>query len=186
MENQILQTIAQRASIRAYQPQPLSAAQTEALRQAALAAPTARNTQSHKLYFITNQAVKDAIEQATVAAILATADQATSERMAARGNQIIYGAPLLVVIAAEQQNPYGPIDAGIAVQTLALAAKSIGLESVILGLPSLAFRGPEGPKLAAQLGFPAGHQFMIAIAIGHGAASAQPHQGDPAMLIDIA
>ena len=51
-------------------------------------------------------------------------------------------------------------------QTIALAAESIGLGSVILGLPREAFLSDRKEELEKKLQFPEGHVFQIAIAVG--------------------
>ena len=80
LDNPVLQVIADRASIRAYTREPLSPAQMEALKQAALAAPTAVNAQTQRFLFVTNPALLHEVEQAVLQKILASGDEAAIAR----------------------------------------------------------------------------------------------------------
>ena len=96
----------------------------------------------------------------------------------------MYDAPLFVGIFAHPAK-FSGVDAGIAVQNIALAAKSIGLDSVILGLPRLAFEGSNAAKYKKLLGIEVEREFMIGISVGHAAMSKTPHEWDCSHIIDI-
>ena len=185
LNNFVLETIARRASIRAYSAQPLPQDELAALKCTALAVPTAVNARSQRFLFITNSQILDEIEQAVVKRILASGDAAAIQRTADRKNKVLYDAPLFVMIAVDPNNAYGKVDAGIAVQNLALAAKSMGLDSVILGMPSMAFSGEGSDLLKQKIGFPAGLEYAIGIAIGHRAMDKAPHDYDLSHIIDV-
>ena len=53
-------------------------------------------------------------------------------------------------------------------QSLAIAAKGMGLDSIILGLPRVAFEDRYDNKWQEKLKFPPGHIYGISVAIGHG------------------
>ncbi|HPX93169.1 MAG TPA: nitroreductase family protein [Bacillota bacterium] len=173
--NNTLRLIQERSSIRAYTDQPLSPAETEELKKAALAAPTARDRQQLRYSFITDQSIIAAMDQR----IFHFCDPEMKAIMAGRqSDSFFYGAPLAVVISA-RDTPWVDIDAGIAVQTLALAAQSMGLSSVILGMPRLAFRADDPQNCRALLRMEEEERFCIAIALGHGARTKEPHQQHP-------
>lgn len=180
MENQVLSVIQSRSSIRAYQDTPLAEAEIAALKKAALYSPTARDAQTQRYLFITCKKTLAKIESAVANTIIKSGDPASIERLASRNNKVIYNAPLLVVIAIDPNNAYSKVDAGIAVENLALAAKSLGLDSVILGMPSLAFSDQE---LQALL--PKGLVFGVSIAIGHRAMDKAPHAFDINHVVEI-
>ena len=89
---------------------------------------------------------------------------------------VFYHAPLVVFIAADASRKWGVLDSGIAVQNLALAAHSMGLGSVIVGMAEPAFEAAGGLGFAKRLEFPEGHKLAVAIAIGYPAASKPPHE----------
>ena len=72
----------------------------------------------------------------------------------------------MIFLSGNPENRWTPVDCGIAVENIALAAESLGLGSVILGLPRGAFQGEKASALRTALQFPAGHDFVIAIALG--------------------
>lgn len=173
--NLTLGHILQRSSIRAYTGQALSPPQTEGLKQSVLAAPTARNRQELRYSFITDKELMKAMD----GRIFHFCDAEMKETMARRqSDSFFYGAPLVVVISAKDTS-WADLDAGIAVQTLAIAAQSMGLSSVILGMPRLAFKPDDPENCRTLLGMEEDERFCIAIAIGHGAAQKVPHTGQP-------
>ena len=139
--NDVIKTMLERSSIRAYTDEKLTQEQISLLRNAALSAPTAMNAQDQRFVFVTNAEIIAELEAGVVEAACAGGDAAFAERIKQRGGKIMYDAPLFVGIFAHPAK-FSGVDAGIAVQNIALAAKSIGLDSVILGLPRLAFEGP--------------------------------------------
>jgi nitroreductase len=62
------------------------------------------------------------------------------------------------------------------VQNIALAAESLGLGSVILGLPRDAFFSDQKEELEKILNFPEGYSFKIAISIGTPTDDKPAHQ----------
>jgi len=92
-----------------------------------------------------------------------------------REGDIFYTAPTAIFISADRENKWGVLDSGIAVQNIAIAAQSMGLGSVILGLPAAAFNGPRGEYFAKLLKFPATHEFAIAIAVGYPDCTKEAH-----------
>ena len=62
---------------------------------------------------------------------------------------------------------------------IALAAHSLGLGSVILGLPDAAFNGPRENYFNKLLKFPENYEFAVAIAIGVPDAAKEAHPIKP-------
>ena len=184
MDNPVLEAILSRSSIRAYKDMPLTENQLAALKKAALAAPTAMNRQEQRFLFVTNKAAVERINAAVYDKILASGNEAFIERIKSRGGRVLYSPPLFVGIFAKPGRFPG-VDAGIAVQNLALEAKELGLDSVILGMPDAAFIGEEGKRFAAELGVPEGYDFIIGIAIGHRDMDKEPHEWDESHIIEV-
>lgn len=182
MGNLILNTILARSSIRAYQNEPLCEGELEFLKKAALASPTAMNRQTQRFIFVTSEDKRERLEQAIVEGVIASGNTDFIERMKSRGGKVTYGAPLVVLICAAP-GKFAPVDAGIAVENIAIAAKSIGLDSVILGMPASAFSGPNAEEAKREFGFPEGYEFQIAISVGRGAMEKAPHEWDESHVI---
>jgi nitroreductase len=163
MENQVLQAISERRSIRSYKPEQLTGEQLDILVQAALEAPTARDDQSWHFTVVQDKDLLEEINKAIRAKL-------------PNVNDVFYAAPTAIFISGNMTTRWKEVDAGIAVQNIAIAAQAIGLGSVILGLPAFAFEDEEtAAVLEKKLQFPADHKFMIAIAVGTPAASKEAH-----------
>lgn len=165
--------------MRAYEDTPLSREELSFIELAVLSAPTGRDLKELRYYFITDRSVIDKID----ARIFHYSDESMRATMKVReATSFFYGASLAVIITGEE-TPWIQVDAGIAVQTLTLAAKSLDLSSVILGNPRHAFK-PEDPENCMSLiGMDAKEHFCISIAIGHAKHINPPHLHEPKLII---
>ncbi len=166
MSNAILDTIASRRSHRAYANVPVTDAQLQALLTAALQSPSAVNRQPWHFSIVRSQELLDAINTEVAAQMQKKDESARSPRFADPAYNVFYHAPLVIFLSADPSWRYSALDCGIAVQNIALAAESIGLGSVILGMPRAAFEGARREEFSRALHFNEGEEFMIAIAIG--------------------
>lgn len=166
MNQEVLKAIAERRSIRSYKADPVSREQLDQLLAAAVQAPSARNSQPWHFSVVRDEKLLTIINQEVAAEL-------------GRSDDIFYQAPLVIFLSADPQGGYSRMDCGIAVENIALAAHGLGLGSVILGMPSHAFKGEKADWLRQRLCFPAGYDFMIAIAVGWPAAGKDPHPVDP-------
>lgn len=182
--NTVIQTMIDRRSIRAYTDEKLTADEIATLKIAALSAPTAMNRQTQKFAFVTDAKLIDKVEKRVYESIVKAGENELAERIKSRNGKILYDTPLLVVVTAKPGH-FAPVDAGIAVENIALAAKSMGLDSVILGMPARAFEGEGSQELYSDLRIPDDYKFMIAIAVGHPAMDKEPHEFDMTNCIDI-
>ena len=164
MKNQTLQLIASRRSHRSYTSEQLSTPQLESLMDAALQSPSAMNRQPWHFSFVQNKELLSRINKAAHRHAALLDESVRSHRFSSPDFNVFYHAPTVVFISA----PRGAyeVDCGIAVQTLALAAESLGLGSVIVGLARLAFEDDEATEFEQSLCFPEGDRFVISIVIG--------------------
>lgn len=173
--NQTLSLIASRRSHRAYQPTQLNKEQLDALLTAALQAPSAMNRQPWHFTVVQDQELLDRINAAARRQAMSRAPAQRSPRFQDDAFHIFYHAPTVIFLSGDPNNAWTQIDCGIAVGNIVLAAESLGLGSVILGLPKDAFLSAEGPALCQALSFPAGWNFIIAIAVGTPADDKNAH-----------
>ena len=167
MENPVLKAIADRRSIRSYKDEKVTREQIDTLLKAAQEAPSARNTQPWHFSVVQNEAIlKDIYEEA-------------KKNMNEEISDIFHGAKTAIFLSCDPVTRWGRLDCGICVQTIALAAHSIGLGTVILGKPEAAFTGKRGAELNKLLKFPEGHAFAVAIAIGVPAGTKDAHPVEP-------
>ena len=167
MDNPVLKAIAERRSIRSYKTEKITREQFDVLLKAGAEAPSARNTQPWHFSVVRNRAILDDIAKEVCKNI--------NEDL----GDIFHGAPAAIFLSCDPVSRWARLDCGIAVQTIALAAHSIGLGTVILGRPEPAFLGPRGDYYNKLLGVPAGHSFAVAIAVGVPAGSKDAHPIEP-------
>jgi nitroreductase len=174
MNSIIQQAILDRRSIRNFRPDALTEEQLDALADAALASPSAMDLQPWQFSFVLDPAVHRLLTEATLEAFRAEGNQSAVDRITGRHESLFYGAPLVIVISTPDASSM--IDAGIAVQTLALAAHGLGLGSCIIGLAAAAFSGPSAATCRGAVGMATDRIFAICVAIGHPAVTKGPHE----------
>ncbi len=167
--SEVLQAIAKRSSTRGFTDEKLTREQLEQLIAAGLQAPTAANKQEIHI------TVVDGGDP-----VLAELEALKNEL---RGIQnpaanFYYGAPTVLFISADADYYWSKLDAGIAVENIAIAAEGMGLGSLIIGCVKDALAGEKKAYYADALQFPAGYEYEIAIALGHKAVSKEPHEYD--------
>jgi nitroreductase len=148
----LFEAIHTRRSIRSFTAEPVSEADMETVLRAAMAAPSAGNSQPWHFVVIHDRAILDAIP-----AIHAHA-------------AMVKGAPVAIAVAAElalEKYPgfgYWTLDCSAAVENLLLAARGLGLGTVWCGI----YPRPERMEgLAKLLQFPEGVTAHALVVMGH-------------------
>ena len=185
MTNQVIETIKSRSSIRAYKPQMLTEEQVKILIDAALASPSARNMQPWSINVLQNKELITELEKAIVDFFVQRDEKGVIDILKSRNNKVFYDAPCVFVIPIDPKNTYATIDAGILAQNIALAAKSIGLDSVILGFPSVVFSSERADEWKKKLLFPEGYAYGISVAVGYADMDKKPHELEYSKVIHI-
>lgn len=160
----VLETIKTRSSIRAYSSEKLTEEQVKTLLEAGLLAPTATNRQELHFTAVANDSdiVKE-IQQ----------DLNPNSQV-----PFHYGSSHLFVISGEDAFGWTAIDAGIAVENMHLAAKDMGLGSVIIGMIAGVLTGEKKAYYNDKLGIPEGYSYKVALVVGVPAATKAPHTFD--------
>ena len=172
--NQVTEVIKNRFSTRGYTPEPLSAEELETLLQVGMQAPTAINRQEvHFTVLNGKHPLLQEIEQ----------EKNRLRNLSDLPHNFYSDAPTVILLSADRTFRWSQVDAGIAVQSIALAAESLGLGSLIIGCIYDALRGEKQAYFEQALQFPENHEFQIAIAVGHQAAKKEPHTYDPALQV---
>ena len=169
MNNPVLESIAGRRSIRGYKAEQISARQLDALLTAAAQAPSARNLQPWHFTVVQNKALLQEIS-----------DETNKNANREENGDVFYSAPTVIFLSCDAEaNKWARIDCGIAVENIALAAHSIGLGSVIIGISAMAFSGEKREYFSKQLRFPENYSFAISIAIGTPSTAKDAHPIEP-------
>jgi nitroreductase len=169
LSNQVLTTIEQRSSARAYSAEPLSESEIATILTAGLSAPTGMNKQ--EIHFTVVKGDNP---------ILAELDE---EKRRLRGQEkqphnFYYEAPVLIFLSGEDDFKWSKVDAGIAVENMVLAAESLGLGTLIIGCVYDALHGEKQGYFSEKLQIPEGYSFQIALAAGHKIDNKTPHEYD--------
>lgn len=164
--NETLKTISDRRSHRAYESTPLTKEQLDLIMTAAVQSPSAVNRQPWHFSVTQNQQLLDEINDELRQVVMRKSADQRSPRFADESFHVFYHAPCVIFISGDPDSYWTRIDCGIATQTIALAAESLGLGSVVLGLPREAFSGERAAEFEKRLQFPDGWHFVIAVAIG--------------------
>lgn len=150
-----------RSSIRKYTDEPLTKEEIRCIAEAGLKAPTATNKQEihisviHKDDPVQAKIQKDLNPEASVS--------------------FYYDAPVTFYLSAMDDFGWSDIDAGIAVENMHLAAKALGLGSVILGCMKKVVNGKKKEEYDELLCIPESYSYRIAIAVGHADTQKEPH-----------
>lgn len=166
MLNQVLEIIEKRSSARAYSEEKPTQAELDAILEAGLQAPTGMNQKEIRFSVVDGNNP-----------ILVELDE---EKRRLRGQEkqphnFYYEAPVLIFLSAEDDFKWSKVDAGIAVQNMALAAESLGLGNLIIGCVYDALHGEKKEYFSQAFQIPEGYSFEIALAVGHKTDNKTPH-----------
>ncbi|MDO4617170.1 MAG: nitroreductase family protein [Lachnospiraceae bacterium] len=160
-----LECIRTRRSIRKYADTPVTKEEIHKVIEAALHAPSWKNTQTSGYVVVMNQEKKNYIADNCVLGF-------------GKNQKIIHSAPALIILTTknhisgyekdgtpttDKNSHWESFDAGIAAQTLCLAAHDLGLGTVIMGIN-------DDKKTAEAVNLPEGQSVSALIAIGHPAS----------------
>lgn len=170
----VIEVIEKRSSTRGYTKEPLTNEELTALIQAGLQAPTAANKQEiHFTVLKGDHPILKEIED----------EKNRLRGISAPEHNFYYEAPAVIVLSADKDYKWSPLDAGIAVENIALAAEGLGLGNLIIGCIYDALRGERREYFSDALQFPENYEFEIAIAVGHKAVAKEPHTYDAAVQV---
>jgi nitroreductase len=166
-----LAILAARHTVRAYDPSYTIPRDTlDQILNAALISPTARNQQELDLITVVNRHRIDELSNIVLGSWPDEVRTARTERVSKFGvkNVLTCDASALIFLVRNERaaGPMVPVDAGIILMSIAVAAKDLQLDSMILGLVAIGDKA----KTEAALGVPPG-SLEIAIAVG----KAQPN-----------
>lgn len=190
MENErrlaTLDAIHTRYSCRAFTDEMPPQEALEAIAQAALASPSARNRQPWRVVMVQDRELIAEMDAEGMNVLAATSDKSTYERMLSRGGKLYYNTPCMVMIPVDGKNTdtLAWVDCGIVSQNISLAAASMGIDSLICGLARLSFAGKKGEAFKQRLHFPEGFEFGMAVLLGYAEKpGGRPHIPDAQKLV---
>lgn len=176
-----IESIRTRYSCRAFSDKMPSDKDLRIIAEAAVSAPSGMNRQLWRVIVVKNKELIAELETEGMKNLSALADNNTYERIMSRGGKLYYNAPCQIIVPIAKTEPAGAelFDCGVVAETIALAAASLGIDSLICGLSAFSFSGEKGGDFKRRLGFPQGYEIGIAILLGYAVnPGGKPHEPD--------
>lgn len=166
----VQKAILERRSTRGFDDTPLTEDEIKALLDAALSSPSVLDRQPRHFAFVTDKAAMAEIDG--VMRELFTVKYGTKSE-----KRHFYNAPLFVAVTCDptEESRWTRIECGIAVENLALSAMGLGLGSMIITTPDIAFSSEKGAYFKRKMGIPEQNSFVVGIVIGHSTVKGTPH-----------
>lgn len=165
----VFDVIKERSSTRGYTEDKLSEVELNTVLEAGLHAPTGMNKQ--EIHFTVVSGDNEILAQIE-------AEKNRLRNLDKVEHNFYYEAPTVILLSAESGFKWSHVDAGIAVENMALAATELGLGNLIIGCIYDALNGEKKDYFAKKLSLPEGYEFEIALAVGHKAVTKEPHTFD--------
>lgn len=156
-ENQVIETIMARRSIRQYKAEPVKRETLQTILECGINAPSGMNKQSWEVRVLDNPEIIGKLKGHMV--------QANPETSAQAVEGSFRGAPTLVIIANASDYDFSAIDCGLLSENIMLSAWSLGVGSVCLGSPIRYIN--KSAEALQMLGFSEGYNPIICIGLGY-------------------
>lgn len=130
-----------RRSVRSYLPQQVSDEHLDAVLEAGLYAPTAKNNQKPVMVAVRDKETRDLLSKMNAAVMGVESDP-------------FYGAPCVIVVLADPEFPTWIDDGSLVLGNLLNAAHALGLGSCWINRARECFDLPEGKELLKKWGIP--------------------------------
>ncbi len=175
-ENQVIENIMARRSIRKYKAEPVSRETMDTILMCGINAPNGMNRQSWEVRVVDKPEVMTEIKEYMKAANPNVKPEAVEG--------CFRGAPTMVFVANDPQYDFSAIDCGLLSENIMLSAWSLGVGSVCLGSPVRFLLN--SPEAMTRLGFSEGYRPIICIGLGYPDESpeAKPRDASKVKFID--
>ncbi|HEX9025064.1 MAG TPA: nitroreductase family protein [Clostridium sp.] len=164
--NRVLEVIKSRRSVRAYKQEQISQKELDLIIEAGVYAPTAQNNQPWHFTIIQDKEMLNYINKKSKE-LMATADSEMARKASSNPKyQPTYDAPTLIVVSCKKDSNFGHEDCAAATQNMLIAAESMNIGSVWLGIVGMLFqKEEEAPKLR----LPEGYEALYGVVFGYSA-----------------
>lgn len=156
-----LEDLKTRRAVRAYNAEPVTKEELDAVLEAGTYAPTARGEQRVCIVAITNKEERDAVSRLNAGV------------MGGQGDPF-YGAPVVLVVFGDGSWDYAKIDGSAVMTNLLNAAHAVGLASCWIDRADPVFKTEEGKALKAKWGVPEAYVGVGNVILGHSDAQPEP------------
>jgi nitroreductase len=163
----VSEAIAKRKSVRAYEDKSIP---TDVLKRIVEAGQWAPNAGPFQISVIQTTELRQRINDRTLDAMIHSGNEFAQQRAALPGYQPLYGAPVLILLSAPADAPFGTANTALAAENMLLEATGLGLGSCFLVSPTRALNRESDHDLAREAGVPKGYTVQCAVIVGYAAA----------------
>lgn len=156
-ENEVIETIMARRSIRKYQADPVKRETMDVILKCGINAPNGMNQQSWEVRVLDNPETISKLKALMVAANPEINPEVVSG--------CFRDAPTLVLVANDTAYDFSQIDCGLLAENIMLSAWSLGVGSICLGSPIRFICN--SPEAMEMLGFSDGYTPVICVGLGY-------------------
>lgn len=177
-ENETIETIMERRSIRKYKPETVARETLEKIMECGINAPNGQNKQSWEVRIVDNPVVMDEIKAVMAEAYGDKAEMAVG---------CFRGAPVMVFIARDLNYDFSAYDCGLLAENIMLSAQSLGVGSICLGSPVRFINdNPACAPILERLGFSEGYEFCLCVGLGYAdeAPEAKPRMKEKVKFVE--
>lgn len=159
IKNDVVNTIMERRSVRGYTDEPVTEDELYTIVQCGLWAPSGRNNQTTKFAVLRDKELMQRLQKEAL-----ESEDRPSKWLS---GGFYYNAPCLIFLYDKHGDKWSGINASLAIENMHLAAHSLGLGSIILGIIKDFMLSEKGEEWKKILGIPADYDFVLALAVGH-------------------
>ncbi|MBP1729940.1 MAG: nitroreductase [Deltaproteobacteria bacterium] len=163
----VTEAISKRISVRSYENKPIP---PDILKRIVEAGQWAPNAGPFQISVILNAGLRQKINDRAFDIMVHSENEFARQRAALPGYQPVYGAPVLILLSAPADAPFGPANTALAAENMLLEATGLGLGSCYLVSPTRALNGESNRDLAREAGVPEGYTVQCALIVGYAAA----------------
>lgn len=173
--NETIKNILERRSIRGYETTQVKDEDVQILLQCAQYAPTARGIQPWHFTVVQDRKFLTDISEANRKFFLSIPDAGARAPAEDPAYDCWRGAPMAIIASGnESLSQSAQVDCANAVQSMAVAAKSLGLGTCYLTSFRVFMNGPANNWILEKLALPEGYTPMLALSVGYGNKEPDP------------
>lgn len=159
-ENQVVNTIMARRSIRKYKPMPVERETMDLILKCGINAPNGQNKQSWEVRVVDNPALMTEFKEAMA--------KGHPDMNADMVKGCFRDAPTMVFIARDKSYDFSAYDCGLLAENMMLSAWSVGVGSICLGSPvRFLTDNAECAPYLTKLGFSEGYELCLCVGFGY-------------------
>jgi nitroreductase len=168
--NEVLQTILNRRSVRAFKPGQIKREDVEAIVEAGLYAPSANNTQDWHFTVLQSQELIDKVNLWLLEEVNSSGDPHLQEIAKRNGGHFFRNAPTVIIVSTERNRRFASVNAAAATENMLIASESLGIGSCWIGSVEMLAISKNLDSYVGELRLPEGYAPQFGITLGYAAS----------------